>query len=184
MNHLRSESYFCFQSREPRTSHLPCGGDPVPAAVDPPSPLLLNSLLAASAAASHPAIALRLLALIREHNFLPDLASYSHLFASLLNTRDPPDAAILERLLGDLRDSSPTSSPRRPSGSRHAPMSSPRSSPRSASPVACPRLKRYSWNSSLPGKSNRGHASTTRCSKGMSKLGRKGGAAVACGELS
>lgn len=66
---------------------------------------MLNSLLAASAAASHPAIALRLLALIREHNFLPDLASYSHLFASLLNTRDPPDAAILERLLGDLRDS-------------------------------------------------------------------------------
>jgi len=46
-----------------------------------------------------------LLSLLREHDFLPDLASYSHLLASLLNTRDPPDAALLERLLGDLRES-------------------------------------------------------------------------------
>ena len=67
--------------------------------------MLLNSLLAASAAASRPAVALRLLSLLREHDFLPDLASYSHLLASLLNTRDPPDAALLERLLGDLRES-------------------------------------------------------------------------------
>ncbi|CAD6217744.1 unnamed protein product [Miscanthus lutarioriparius] len=76
-----------------------------PSLSDPPSPLLLNSLLAASAAASRPAVALRLLSLLREHDFLPDLASYSHLLASLLNTRDPPDAALLERLLGDLRES-------------------------------------------------------------------------------
>ena len=46
-----------------------------------------------------------MLSLLREHDFLPDLASYSHLLASLLNTRDPPDAALLERLLGDLRES-------------------------------------------------------------------------------
>lgn len=76
-----------------------------PSLTDPPSPLLLNSLLAASAAASRPAVALRLLGLLREHDFLPDLASYSHLLASLLNTKDPPDAALLERLLGDLRES-------------------------------------------------------------------------------